>query len=234
MTDSGDKNGIMLQVNEVRKTYTVDGNAVGAVDGASLEADAGEFVAVHGPSGCGKSTLLFMAGGLLAPDAGEIRVASENPYALNGAARARFRAKHVGFVFQDFNLVPYLSVLDNVMAPALVSGVGNGDLPEHAKDMLERFGLLDRQKHVPAELSAGERQRVSLARAFLLSPQLILADEPTGNLDRENTEIVLGHFAEYVKDNEAAVVMVTHDDQAVAKADRAIEMRDGMVIGGTA
>lgn len=227
MTESA----LLLEVEDVRKIYSVDGVRVGAVDGASLKVKGGEFIAVHGASGCGKSTLMFMAGGLLAPEGGTILVGGENPYALNGAARARFRARHIGFVFQDFNLVPYLDVRDNVLAPALAPGVDGGKARKHADGMLEQFGLAGRMKHMPAELSAGERQRVALARAFLLSPQLILADEPTGNLDRENSEVVLGHFSDYVSDGKASVVMVTHDENAVAKADRAVEMRDGMVVG---
>ena len=214
----------MLQIENVSRTYAGPNGAVHALDGVTLAVEAGQFVAVQGPSGCGKTTLLLAAGGLLQPDAGSVRVAGEDPYALSPDGRARFRAERIGFVFQQFHLVPYLSVLDNVMASLLSLGAEDGQ--ERAMGMIEHFGLADRARHVPSELSTGERQRTALARALLNRPKLLLADEPTGNLDGANAEVVLGHLADFAGAG-GAVLLVSHDDNAAARADRIVRMKAG-------
>lgn len=211
---------------DLRKRYQTAAGNVLAVDGVSLSVDAGEFVAIQGPSGCGKSTMLLMAGGLLAPDSGEVTIGGENPYALDADARSRFRAEQIGFVFQQFHLVPYLTVLENVLAPAVA--VGGGDSKERAKELISRFGLEYRIGHVPGQLSSGERQRTALARALLNSPKLLLADEPTGNLDADNASGVLGHLKEFTASG-GAVILVTHDSNAAAAADRVVRLRDGRI-----
>jgi putative ABC transport system ATP-binding protein len=225
----------VLDITDATKYFAAGGGGekVRAIDGVSLTATGGDFVALHGASGCGKSTLLLMAGGLLSPDSGEVSIAGENPYSLNPDARAAFRAGHVGFVFQQFHLIPFLDVLDNVLICELAGingSEGDNDLRERARALLEKFNLGHRMDHVPSKLSIGEQQRVALARALLREPKLILADEPTGNLDTENSEIILKHLSEFAASGEGAVLMVTHDDRAKAAASRALEMADGKIV----
>jgi len=219
---------MMLSLEHICKTYAGKPTLVHAITDVSISLDAGEFVAVQGPSGCGKSTVLLTAGGLLKPDSGEVLIAGENPYSLSSDARAAFRARSIGFVFQQFHLVPYLDVLDNVLSPALASVEPQGDARQRAEQLIEHFGLTHRKHHVPGELSSGERQRTALARALLNKPQLLLADEPTGNLDHESAEAVLGYLKEFAESG-GAVLMVTHDDRAVPFAQRAIHLRDGRI-----
>ena len=217
---------MLLEIENLTKTYQTGSHMVRALDAVSLNVDAGQFVAVKGPSGCGKTTLLLVAGGLLAPDSGAVRIAGENPYDLAPDERARFRARRVGFVFQQFHLVPYLSVMDNVLAPSLAADPKDRNLRDRAAELIAEFGLGHRQHHVPGQLSTGERQRAALARALLNGPSVVLADEPTGNLDQENAEIVLGYLSRFAE-NGGAVMMVTHDPQAAAKAHRIETIREG-------
>jgi ABC-type lipoprotein export system ATPase subunit len=207
----------MLEIDNLSKSYRKGAETIDAVRNLSLAVNTGEFVAVHGPSGCGKTTLLLIAGGLLHPDSGSVQVQGQDLYHLPTEARAAFRAAHIGFVFQQFHLIPYLSVLDNVLAPSLASPIA--DAKQRASGLLERFGLEHRLRHRPAELSTGERQRTALARALLNQPKLLLADEPTGNLDEENGKIVLGHLADFAKEG-GAVLLVTHDHRAAQFAQR--------------
>ncbi|MFI5379143.1 MAG: ABC transporter ATP-binding protein [Tepidisphaerales bacterium] len=211
----------MLRLDAVSKTYTGPQGCVYAVAGLTLHIQPGEFVAVRGPSGCGKTTLLLMAGALLRPDAGTVQVSEANPYAMPSEARARFRAAQIGFVFQQFHLVPYLSVLENVLAASLA--LPAEDAPQRAAELVERFGLRDRAHHVPAQLSTGERQRTAMARALLNRPKLLLADEPTGNLDAASGKMVLDAMAEFAAAG-GAMLLVTHDDRAAGYAQKVIEM----------
>jgi len=213
-----------LSVSDLCKTYRTSKGEVRAVDGVSLEVQPGEFVAVHGPSGCGKSTLLMMAGALLVPDSGTVEIGGTNPYKLSPDRRARFRSQNIGFVFQEFHLIPYLNVLDNVLAPILSGPVANAG--RRAVELLERLGLRERETHVPEELSTGEKQRVALARALLPSPKLLLADEPTGNLDAENGNVVMGYLAEFASEG-GAVLVVTHDPGLLTHAHRSIPLVGG-------
>ncbi len=205
-----------LEISNVTKTYHSSKGDVTAVDQISLNVEANQFAAVRGPSGCGKSTLLLMAGGLLAPDSGSIQIEGQNLYNLNANARARFRAENIGFVFQQFHLIPYLNVLDNVLAPSLA--LKEAQTRERAEQLLKKFGLEHRMHHVPAQLSSGERQRAALARALLNEPKLLLADEPTGNLDRENADVVLAHMKDFATAG-GAVLLVSHDEHAVEAAE---------------
>ena len=220
----------MLHLENVTKTYRRAGRHVRALDGVSLAAEAGEFVAVRGPSGCGKTTLLLVAGGLLGPDAGRVVIDGQGPYALSPEDRARLRAATVGFVFQQFHLVPYLTVRDNVLAPSVARP--SAEAVGRADELIERFGLAARVDHLPAELSTGERQRVALARALLNRPKVLLADEPTGNLDTASAETVLRHLAEFA-DGGGTVLLVTHDARAAEYARRTVEMVDGRLVGPT-
>lgn len=216
----------MLVLEQVCKTYPGPEAAVTALKDASFEIGAGEFVAVQGPSGCGKSTLLLTCGALLSPDAGTVAIDGTNPYALSSNARSHFCAEQVGFVFQQFHLIPYLDALDNVLVPSVA--LRKPDRKTRAQELLERFGLKERARHVPAELSIGERQRVGLARALLNEPKLILADEPTGNLDTDSAEIVLQALTDYARRG-GTVLMVTHSNEAAQRADRVLRMQQGGV-----
>jgi ABC-type lipoprotein export system ATPase subunit len=212
---------VVLEVTDLSKRYSGPSGVVHALSGLSLAVGAGEFVAVQGPSGCGKSTLLLAAGGLLRPDGGQVCVAGQDLYALNAEARAVFRAAHIGFVFQQFHLVPYLSVLDNVLAPTLA--LRREGALARAGELIAQFGLRDRQHHLPEQLSVGERQRTALARAVLNRPELLLADEPTGNLDKDNAGLVLEALAGFARAG-GAVLLVTHDASAVGRAGRVVRM----------
>ena len=219
----------MLEITNLSKRYSHAGGAVDALADVSLTVGAGEFVSVQGPSGCGKSTLLLAAGGLLAGDSGQVLLSGEDPYALGPDARAALRARRIGFVFQQFNLVPYLSVLDNVLSPSLAAKKGSEAPSSRARELIEHFGLGHRMEHKPSELSVGERQRTALARALLNRPGLILADEPTGNLDADNACAVLEYLAEFARAG-GAVMLVTHDDRAAGYARRVLRMREGRLV----
>ena len=214
----------ILSLENVSKTYRGPDGEIAALNDFSLTISTGEFVAVRGPSGCGKSTLLLMAGGLLSPDHGVISIDGEDLYAMGSENRAHYRSMKIGFVFQQFHLVPYLSVLDNILVATVQkpASTKNGVL-ETAHQLIERFGLSARAHHVPSQLSTGERQRTALARALLNRPSLILADEPTGNLDRENADTVLEDLAAFAGDG-GAVLLVTHDPVASERADKQVEL----------
>ena len=214
----------LLQIQNLTKSYQGPAGVVRAVDGIALTVGAGEFVAVQGPSGCGKTTLLLAAGGLLQPTDGEVLVSGQNPFAFSPEQRAQFRAANIGFVFQQFHLIPYLSVLDNILAPALALRLPDGQ--KRARELAARFGLTERLQHVPSELSTGERQRTALARALLHSPKLLLADEPTGNLDRDNASLVLDCMADFAR-NGGGVLLVTHDIAAAQVAQRIVRLQNG-------
>jgi ABC-type lipoprotein export system ATPase subunit len=218
----------LLELNQVTRRYKGPEGAVHALKDVSLAIEPGQFVAVQGPSGCGKTTLLLCAGTLLEPSAGEVRVDGQAPYDLAPEARARFRAEKIGFVFQQFHLVPYLSVLENILAPVLARP--SPEARERARELASQFGLEPRSAHKPAALSTGERQRVALARALLNRPRLVLADEPTGNLDAENAARVLDHLAAFAR-NGGTVLLATHDTQAAARAQRVLHMKAGAVQG---
>jgi ABC-type lipoprotein export system ATPase subunit len=212
---------MILRLNAVTKSFPTNGSTVRALPETSLDLNSGQFLAVRGKSGCGKSTLLLTAGGLLRPDRGTVRVDETEIYSLTPNQRAQFRATRIGFVFQQFHLVPYLNVLENVMTARLGSGMTSGDARQRAEELLDHFGLGPRAKHRPGQLSTGERQRTALARALLNRPRLLLADEPTGNLDQENAEIVLRHLAEFAHQG-GGVLLVTHDPQAAEMADESL------------
>lgn len=224
---------MLLQLEHVSKTYPGGDAPVHALRDLSLDVEEATFVAIRGPSGCGKSTLLLTAGTLLAPDAGDVVIAGERPYKMSGDRRASFRGQQLGFVFQQFHLVSYLSVLENVLAPTLALAGTSAEIEtaaarERATMLLEQFGLAERSGHTPGQLSSGERQRCALARALLNQPRLLLADEPTGNLDAENAEIVLRALRQFAEQG-GAVLLVTHDDRAAGAADQTLWMEQGML-----
>ena len=214
---------MLVEAKTLSKHY---GETVTAVDAVTITLSAGDFTALHGPSGCGKSTLLLMLGGLSRPDSGAVSICDQDIYALSPNGRARHRAEHVGFVFQDANLLPFATVLDNVLAATLAKSM---DSPEaRAREILVGLGLGERLTHKPRELSAGEQQRVALARALFHQPQILLADEPTGNLDSDNAALVLDAFRSHA-DGGGCVLMVTHDATARSAANNALEMQAGAI-----
>jgi ABC-type lipoprotein export system ATPase subunit len=214
----------MVTLERLRLSYRGPAGLVEVLRGLDLQLNAGEFVAVQGPSGCGKTTLLLAAGGLLAPDGGRVVLDGQDVYALGAEARACFRARSIGFVFQQFHLVPYLTALENVLAPTLAVAIP--DARPRAEALVERLGLAPRRRHVPGELSTGERQRVALARALLAGPKVLLADEPTGNLDDANAALVLGELRVFASGG-GGVLLVTHAAPAAATADRTLQLREG-------
>ncbi len=216
----------MLRLDNVTKTYTSRNRQVHALDGVSLEVAAGQFVVLRGPSGSGKTTLLMTVAGMQKPTGGVVSFEEKNVYAMTPTQRARFRADNIGFVFQMFHLVPYLNVVDNVL---LASGATGGNhSPAQAGALIEKLGLSGRDSHKPSELSAGEKQRVAIARAMLNKPKVIVADEPTGNLDPDNAAVVLGYLSEFHKDG-GTVVIVTHGSEAEQFANRIISLDAGRI-----
>jgi putative ABC transport system ATP-binding protein len=205
---------------------------VRAVDGVDLEVEAGETVSVMGPSGCGKSTLLHLLGGLEHPDAGEILLDGRRVDRLSETAWSVLRRRTVGFVFQSFNLIDELTAVENVELPALLVGVSARRARQQAIELLERLDVADRRDHLPDRLSGGERQRVALARALVNDPLLILADEPTGNLDSRSNGEILRLFAD-LRASGQSLLVVSHDARVASTADRLLTMRDGALVGQT-
>jgi len=215
----------MLVLDTLSKTYRTGNSAVRALAGVSLRIDKGEFVAVCGPSGSGKTTLLMMMAAMLRPSAGTVRLDDQDIYGMTVPQRARFRAQNIGFVFQMFHLVPYLNVLENVLMAGGAIGKRDG---ARASELVQQLGLQHRMHHRPGELSAGEKQRTAMARALLNRPRLILADEPTGNLDPENAQSVLTHLRGFQQDG-GTVIVATHGPAAEEFATRTVSLRDGRV-----
>ncbi|MCK5528408.1 MAG: ABC transporter ATP-binding protein [Kiritimatiellae bacterium] len=208
-------------IKDLTKTFSTTDGVVTAVDNINFEIQPGEFVGVHGPSGCGKSTLLLMLGSLLKPTTGSVEINGVDLYSLNNRQRTNFRADNIGFIFQEFHLIPYLNIHANIMLPSVAKAVQGAD--ERATELAEKFNLSARISHVPSTLSVGEKQRVAMARALFLSPKLLLADEPTGNLDQENSHIILDHFKQFADDG-GIVIMVTHDAFALKAVARTIAL----------
>jgi len=216
----------VVQLENVSKVYQGPGGPVRALDGVSLRIAAGEFVAIQGASGSGKSTLLLAIGGMARPTQGRAIVAGSDLYELSPQERARFRAAKLGFVFQMFHLLPYLSVVENVLIPTLAKAAEGAR--ERARELIERFGLSHRLGHRPSELSIGERQRVAMARALLNRPAILLADEPTGNLDPDNARQIMGYLAEVHRQG-TTVVVVTHEELAAQFAQRTVRIIQGKI-----
>jgi putative ABC transport system ATP-binding protein len=220
----------IVEATGLTRTYAADGVPVRAVDGVDLAVEAGETVSVMGPSGCGKSTLLYLLGGLDRADAGEIVLDGRRVDQLSETAWAVLRRQTIGFVFQSFNLVDELTAVENVELPAVLVGASGRLARRRAVELLERLDVADRRDHLPDRLSGGERQRVALPRALINDPLLILADEPTGNLDSRATGEILRLFAD-LRSSGQSLLVVTHDARVASTADRLLTMRDGAVVG---
>jgi putative ABC transport system ATP-binding protein len=216
-------------VSVVRRFKGPGGRSVSAIDGVSLQISGGEFVTLVGPSGSGKSTLLFTIGAMLRPDTGRVLLDGKDLYAASASQRALVRRTAVGFVFQTFNLIPYLSCIENLALAAILSGTPRTEAFQRSREMLGRLGLSERLEHRPAELSIGERQRVAVGRAAIHRPQVLLADEPTGNLDPSSAERVMQLLHELHREGQT-IVMVTHDPKLAETGQRTIRLGEGRVL----
>lgn len=222
----------MIILKNVTKTYPMGESQVAALNSVSTQIQDGDLLAVMGPSGSGKSTLLYTIGGLLTPTQGEVTVNGTSIYKLNSQERAKFRRENIGFIFQTFELMSYLTALENVILPLYLSRVPPSAQEERANEALARVGLAARASHKPTELSGGEQQRVAIARGIVNNSRIILADEPTGNLDQKTGEEIIQLLSELNKKDGLTVIMVTHDVSKANRANRLLEMIDGRVIGG--
>ncbi len=220
----------IIQTENLTRTYTVGNSIVNALRAVNLEVEIGEFVALMGPSGSGKSTMMHLLGCLDTPTAGRYLLEGRDVSTLSKDERAQVRNARIGFIFQTFNLLPRLDALDNVALPLLYGQYGP-DVEKRAEEALERVGLRPRAQHKPNELSGGERQRVAIARALVTKPALILADEPTGNLDSKTGADIMGLLVELCAEGHT-ILMVTHDAQVAAYARRSLHMQDGEIVNG--
>ena len=216
-----------LIVEDLTKDFPTRGEPLHVLRGVSLEMSRGENLAILGPSGCGKSTLLHILGTLDRPTSGSVRLAGQDPFSLPEPELAAFRNARIGFIFQDHYLLPQCSVLENVLVPTLAGGPAQPQHLERAKTLLERVGLAERLEHRPAELSGGERQRAAVARALILEPDLLLADEPTGNLDRTTAATIAELLLELQSAEQTMLVVVTHSLDLADKLNRRVELDDG-------
>ena len=218
----------MITADNLHRSYSIGKKQVEVLHGLSLHIKRGEKVFLCGPSGAGKTTLMYTLAGLEQPQQGKVMVAGEDIYALNLRRRALFRNKTMGFIFQNYMLMPELTALENA---SLATAVAGREATERVKALLERVGLGDRMDHLPNELSGGEQQRVAIARALAHDPELIFADEPTGNLDSRNGKQILDLLFELADEGKKTLVIVTHDSQIAARGDRTLIIRDGVVAG---
>jgi putative ABC transport system ATP-binding protein len=222
----------IIETRGLTKTYggnSGSGNAVHALRGIDVDVRLGELTLLVGPSGCGKTTLISVVAGLLDPTAGDVEVLGEDLAELRGRRLVEFRGQNIGFVFQQYNLLPALTAAENAAVPLLIAGWNRGRAVERAKEVLEQVGLADRVRHRPRELSGGQQQRVAIARALVNNPAIILADEPTGNLDTKSGAEIMALFDHLNKEQGLTVVLVTHDPEIGAHAGRIIHIRDGLI-----
>jgi putative ABC transport system ATP-binding protein len=220
----------IIQVKDLRKAYSLGKVDVHALRGVNLTVEQGEFVSIVGPSGCGKSTLLYIIGGLTQASSGMVSLDGEDLGKMNEAARTEMRKKKIGFIFQRFNLLPTLSAYANIALAADIAGIKNGAFRSDTQDIIKMLGLEARLKHRPGELSGGEQQRVAIARAVITHPKILLADEPTGNLDTENSELVLNLLKELNSKLGQTILMITHNPEVAIYSDRIVTMRDGHIL----
>lgn len=220
----------LITATQLVKTYAEGATAVRALAGVSLTLNEGDFVAVMGPSGCGKSTLLHLLGGLDRPDAGTVKLGTDELTTLDDEGLTLVRRRRIGFVFQSFNLVPVMSAIENVALPLTLDGVSASVAEGKAKVWLERLGLGDRVNHLPDQLSGGQQQRVAIARALVTEPVLLLADEPTGNLDSKSADDIARLLRSLSDEHRRTVLMVTHDPRIAASARRLVFLKDGVIV----
>ena len=220
---------LILRTQDLTKTYPMNGITVHALAGVNMRIERGEFVSIVGPSGCGKSTLLSIAGGLMTPSSGQVFIEGKDISQLSEQESALIRQKHIGFVFQSYNLLVDLTAAENVEFPMVLAGVPEAERQTRALELLERVGLADKTDYLPDELSGGQKQRVAIARALANRPEMILADEPTGNLDSATAGEIMHLLTEFNHEDQVTLVMVTHAPEDAARAHRTISMRDGQI-----
>lgn len=223
-------NGPIVSLRDVRRDYALGAERVHALQGVTIDVERGDYVAIVGPSGCGKSTLLNLIGVIDQPTSGTVEIAGKRVDAMSDREATSFRLYNIGFVFQRFYLMPILSAVENVALPMAEAGIARQTREEKAAELLAYVGLGDRRKHRPSELSGGEQQRVAIARALANGPLLLLADEPTGELDASTGEQIISLFRRLNEDG-TTIVVVTHDEDLASAARRKIHMRDGRVVG---
>jgi putative ABC transport system ATP-binding protein len=226
-----EKNMALIEINNLKKHYTSGDDVVEALRGVDISIEAGEFITIMGQSGSGKSTLLSVLGGMNHPTAGDVEMAGVKLYQLPGEKLADFRAQNLGFVFQSFHLIPYLTAMENVMLPLAIVKMATAAKKSAARQALERVGLGAKLERLPNQLSGGEQERVAIARAIVNNPHILLADEPTGNLDSKTSDEVMALFRELNAAGQT-VVMVTHNPENGRYADRTIHLKDGIVVDG--
>ncbi|GAB5404514.1 MAG: ABC transporter ATP-binding protein [Aureliella sp.] len=222
-----------LVVQGLCKSFENAAEKLEVLDGVDLELKEGENLSIVGPSGCGKSTLLYILGTLDTPTGGEVSLDGVKPFQLAPQKLAAFRNKSIGFIFQDHHLLPQLSIEENVLLPAMASAKPTSDQVERCNDLIEAVGLADRKTHLPGQLSGGQRQRVAVARALVNRPKLLLADEPTGNLDEENTKKIANLMFELTKRENATLIVVTHSLWLAEQADRQTKLADKRLVDAT-
>src|SRR3972149_6929057 len=220
----------MLELKEVTKIYEIGQTQVHSLNGVSLKVEKGAFLAVMGPSGSGKSTLLYTVGGLLTPTKGDVTIAGTSIYELKPRERAKFRRENIGFIFQTFELLPYLTALENVMLPLYLAGLSSDEQEEVATEALAKVGLKKRVCHKPTELSGGEQQRVAIARGIVNNPSILLADEPTGNLDQKTGNEIMQLLCDLHEKDGLTTILVTHDPAKAKLATRVVDMIDGHTV----
>lgn len=220
----------IVETENLTRIFGSGAAKVTALDHVSLHVNNGEFVAVMGPSGCGKSTLLHLIGGLDRPTEGSVKIEGQDLSTLNDDELTDLRRKRIGFIFQFFNLIPTLNALDNTALPLVLGGLNPSEAQERASKWLSRLNVAERSSHRPEELSGGERQRIAIARALVTEPSLILADEPTGNLDSQAATDFTSLLRETVDRWERSILLVTHDDRISSYADRVLQMKDGRIL----
>ena len=229
----GDGKGLII-ARGLGKTYRRGGEEIHVLQGLNLDVDAGDFVAFMGPSGSGKTTLLNLLGGLDVPSAGSVTVAGDEITRMSGAKLTSWRARHVGFVFQMYNLIPVLTAFQNVELPLLLTSLSKADRRRHVETALQVVGLGDRMRHYPRQLSGGQEQRVGIARAIVADPTFLLCDEPTGDLDRKSADEVLDLLDRLVRDHGKTVLMVTHDPLAAERARLVLHLEKGVLVESVA
>ncbi|MBS7611590.1 ABC transporter ATP-binding protein [Candidatus Bathyarchaeota archaeon] len=220
----------MILLKEVTKVYEIGDNRVFALNDVNLEVETGGFLAIVGPSGSGKSTLLYTIGGLLTPTKGDVVINGVSIYRLTSKERAKFRRENVGFIFQTFELIPYLTALENVMLPLFLAGVSSDEQQRRARDVLDKVGLAKKAFHKAIELSVGEQQRVAVARGIVNNPAILLADEPTGSLDQKTGSEIMQILRELHEIDRLTIIIVTHNLRLAKLTDRIVEIIDGRVI----